>query len=329
MNDLQQTLETLIGSVVKSTPELDELRAKVVRGELSEEAALQQMVEVVCKDPEIYALIEAHRPAATSRLPRLDPLVEATLAERAQFDKDMPELRSGPLLPGVAPAVAVALTARNPVAGGVMLQQASTEMQSRIAEHEASRLQLVEAAIQKALPGMTTAAEALLKIEDPEFVSLVAGSAATDLPEYRRGQLPAPVSLTAPSGSALAALTPEQSRGAAWSLLSTTQGRRSANSVIEKLIVQDLQKHGLVVHCRNAAESDTPPLAYHEWIVTLSQGPAATQSAFSFIDMAAKVLSTGLRKKAGLAKNCILETSPINRISDREVGWAARLFAVN
>lgn len=298
----------------------ERLEALVAQEQVSPEA-LRQLLD---SDPEISALLASLTPVeAPFTLPRLNPLAEAALIERAQFDGDIPEYRTGPLPKGVAPAVPVTLTARNPVAGGVMLEKASALVRREVTRHEAQRLQAAERMVQKALPEMEKLATALTTHDNAE--ALVWGSAATDLPTYQRGSLPAPRKVKAPSGAQLAKLTPEQSKEAAWKLLSTTQGRRSARPVIEDIVLRDLQKQGWTVVAQSPSDrKDT--IVSHEWVLPLS-GKRALQPAFSFIDMAGKVLAAGLRAKLPRQPgSLVLEVDVINRIADRMVGWSARLL---
>ncbi|MFA6235210.1 MAG: hypothetical protein WC824_13630, partial [Bacteroidota bacterium] len=69
-------------------------------------------------------------------IPRLNPLYEAQLVERAQFDGDIPELRTGPLPEDVLPAVSVETEAHSPVAIGEMLRIAALDVQEDVLSHQ-------------------------------------------------------------------------------------------------------------------------------------------------------------------------------------------------
>ncbi len=327
MTNVDDLVQTLIGRVMADTDETVAIKARMKAGEITEEKAVQELLEVLAKDPEILAFIEGSRVQPENRLPRVDPLVEAALIERAQFDGDMPELRTGPWRPNLntAPAVPVALTSRDPVVGGLMLQRASENMQKKLMDHDLKRLREIETIYQKALPTLTETG-AIVKQEEPDVFALVHGSAGTDLPEYKRGEVPAMVKVEI-TGSDLAALSPAQRQEAAWKLLSTTQGRRSAQPVIEQLVKQDLEKRGFEVQCREAAEVESGWLADHKWTLKMS-GPSATQASFNFIDMAARCIATGLRTKwpKDAAPKAILELTTVSRLEDRVICWSARLF---
>ena len=324
MTDLSEALGTLVGTAVKDNPKITEIKERFRRGEMSEEIAFQEMLEEIGKNPDVLAAIEQMRPLGEkTRLPRINPLIEAALIERAQFDGDMPELRFGPL--GKAkPAVPVVLQGSNPVAGGLMLKAASEEMSRQISTHEAKRQATVQHYLEAAVPQMQMAGDTLT-ISTPELTDLVRGTAETDHPDYRRGQLPALMRVEPPTTAALALLTPQEAREAAWTLLSTTQGRRSAQPVIVRLLTEDLQKRGYKITFRDPTKAQNH-LALHEWKVRMS-GPGSTQAAFSFIDMAAKVLSAGLRSKlAEGVKEILVEVETIDRVADRVVGWRAVAF---
>jgi hypothetical protein len=327
---LDTTLSILVGGTVRFEAELNEIKARFRDGSITEETALREMVEVVSKDPEVLALIErgvSERAPGVPR-PRLNPLVEAALIERAQFDGDIPELRTGMLERGIAPAVPVNLTGPSAVAAGLMLQHASDAMLKRVEAHEVARVGEINRMLEAALPAMEKTVTDLVKSQGPDVMALVRGTPDTDLPEYRRGQLPALMKIATPTGAELAALTPAERQQAAWKLLSTTQGRRSAKPVIERLIGEDMAKHKLTATFREPTENLITPMATHEWIVHMT-GAATTQSSFNFIEIAARVLSAGLRSKMpkdNPVSHVCVEVATVNRISDREVGWTARMF---
>jgi hypothetical protein len=325
--DLTQ-LQKAVSDLASSDPQAREIQARLNRGEITEEEATLQIVNVLSERPEIEALVASLRPPDNGqRLPRLDPLVQAGLVERLQFDGDVPEMRTGKLLPEASPAVPVVLTGRSPVAGGWMLQQASAELGAEVHAREAARMTEVAGFVEAALPGMGKAVTDLARVDDPHVEALVRGTSETDHPEYRRGQVPLARVTLVPSGSALAKLTPEESKEAAWKLLSTTQGRRSAQPVIEALILKELRKGNLSVEAATGAGGTVHVLAAHSWSLNLS-GKGSTQSAFSFLDMAGKVLAAGLRAKLPLNPPPLaLEVFPLDQLADRVVGWSARVFA--
>jgi len=333
--------------VADEFPVLREILDQAKAGDITEEDALRALSEVILSDPALGGQFQQVamqamaplRPEDAAKpldhgglvqhgkrgLPRLNPLVEAALAERVQFDGDIPELRTGALPPGQKPAVPVDTDARNPVALGQMLGQASDEVLVRIEAAEPARKQLVgdEALLDLVEQGGT--AVAVRRDRDLIFDGK---SAALDVPEYRRGQLPAPRRVTQPSGSALLALTPEERKQSAWAFLSTTQGRRSAVRGLTDLIDVKLQGEGFEVTVRPFdPRALGAPLAYHEWSVTID-GPGATQAAFSLIDTAAAAIAKGLTRKMDDRRGKVtLEVTAVNTVDIRLVGWAGRLLA--
>ena len=115
------------------------------------------------------------------KLVRLNPMVEAAILERVQFDGDIPEMRSGPMPQGGSPAVPVESTARNPVMLGAMLQAAADEvvqeMSTAVREYSAEAYRLTEGLSE------TTALQ-VLKDNLP--------APPTGVPGYEAGQLPVP-----------------------------------------------------------------------------------------------------------------------------------------
>jgi len=255
------------------------------------------------------------------KVERLNPLVEAAIAERSQFDGDVPELRSGPLPDGSSPAVPVETSARNPVAIGQMLETASAEVQGELTratqEYEEEARLLGDKLEAEGVNEET--ALATIKKQLPAPPTGVGG--------YEAGQLPAKRSVDGPTGSALAKLSPEQRQMAAYKAFSTTQGRRSALPVIEELLLAGLESEGFTMASRPPSRASEVPI-YADWTVHLG-GQEATQSSFSFIDTAAKVL---LRKLVPLLRekdvsSPVLEVQEINTVDVRQVGWAARVVS--
>ena len=203
-----------------------------------------------------------------------------------------------------------------------MLNKASEQVGDAVAKVQKVRAKAIERVAEaKALAGFKDGGVALTKMAH--------GSAETDLAEYRRGEVPAPVKVEKPTGVELSRMTPEQKKDHAWRFLSTTQGRRTAMETLRDLIFEALTKAGIVVSLREYnAKTKTPPLAYHEWKVNMS-GAGSTQPAFSIIDTAAKAIAHSLQKRAGIEDTLpdplYLEVIPINTVDIRSVGWAARL----
>ena len=320
-------------------PEIADVLHRAKAGEISDTEALAEVTAIVQTHPEAAVAlmqIAAGESAApkdftmtptTKGLPRMNPLYEAALAERAQFDGDIPELRTGPLMPGMAPSVPVLTAARNPVAIGKSLEDAAKEMEGRIQDHEVNRLQLVEQALLKeGLPVVAKHGELVAKGQ-PDVAALVHGTQDTDLPEYQRGQVPKAVAVREQKGAALATLGVEESKPAAWKALSTTQGRRSAVPVIADLVQRMMSGHGFHLTIRDPEKTEDDPVASHLWSVRLS-GAASTQPSFSFIDTAARVITAALKNQLGEDSpvKLYLEIEPLNELGDRQVGWAARLM---
>lgn len=258
-------------------------------------------------------------------LPKLNPLIEAALIERAQFDGDMPELRTGPLPPGVKPAVPVLTDTRSAAALGSMLQAASEQVQQEIRDHEGNRLKEIGILDEGGQPDV----EAIVKLGDDPVAVQVWGNQNTDLPTYRRGEEPAPLAVEKPSGAALAAMSPEERQRNAWLAISTTQGRRSALSTIREIVLTNLTNAGLKVSLgEGSPDPDAEVLSYHEW--TLAMGGAAShQSNAGVIDMAARSIYKRLLQ--GLSEDCkgrsmTLEVIAVNTVDVRKVGWAGRLI---
>jgi hypothetical protein len=167
----------------------------------------------------------------------------------------------------------------------------------------------------------------LISRKDETSLQIV-GSAETDLASYRRGEIPKPIKVPTPNGVILAQMTEEERRTHAWKFLSTTQGRRTALDIIKDMVVSQLAASGAKVEVRDFDDSkDTKIIAFQKWVVQLG-GPGSAQPAFSFIDVASKVLAKGLirdLRKQESYQPLFLEVISVDQLVDRTVGWAARL----
>jgi len=369
-----QALSVLLGKVVNESPKIGEILDRAKAGELTELDALTKMAEVIKNDPELEQrlLQAAHTtmvPAAgecavnlaedpraewlvqlkPNGLPQLNPFFESYLIERAQFDGDMPELRTGPLAEGVAPSVPVDTKARNPALIGKQMETASKRVREEIDAHEDERRKVISDVAggdeegQERRPALepinasdedlslvkkhaTTVAKAA---EGAPIGALLHGSPETDHPSYRRRELPKPVKVSRVRGATLLKMMDKEKRENAWKFLSTSHGRRTAVVTVREIVVQELEKKGISVTERDYDKKRAAPdiLAHHEWTVQLS-GPGSTQVSFSLIDMAAKALAIHLAKElpTGYPSGIILEVNTVDRLPDRRVGWAARLL---
>jgi len=342
MSELEVVFQDIIAQLGRDFPQLMEVMDQAKSGELGEEQAMQLMLGILNEYPDLQARFDALVGEATELLreegstelalpeepgkgsmvfdsgvggPRLNPLYEAALLERAQFDGDIPELRTGPLPEEAKPAVPVSTKARNPVALGYMLEEASEEVGAEVRE---SRRQL--AAEVESLAGD---AGTLVVKRGTDLVDKARGSSETDPKSYRRGELPALIKVDRPSGGKLSVLSPEESKQLAWKFLSSTQGRRSATETIAQMVGDSLRDGGYGVK-REAVPPGMKVLAHASWEVSLG-GPRSTQAAFSVIDVAAKALVISLTEQVEKRDALWLEVIPINTVDVRSVGWAARL----
>ena len=347
---IDKSLETLLEGLGKMAPELVQIMDRVKSGELSEEDAMIEMMAYMQANPDTAQDFEAlantltaplrELPATQSsdltaedfqtqgipiwedrseegKLSRFNPLYEAAVTERLQFDGDIPELRTGPMPEGAEPAVPVDTNARNPVALGAMLKQASEEVAEEI----------------KAL--LPEYQEQIEKLIEAKGTALTKSTPLPPMPQpkgYGAGMLPALKKVAKPSGSQLAKISQEERHELAWKALSTTQGRRSIVPVIKSAIEDAVVVAGFPLKSQeDLSEGDV--LAHHEWSIDVS-GPNAGQPDFSFIDVATKALSDSLiqqlsrldeEQRLDGVSTLTLDLIPINTVNVRRVGWAARI----
>jgi len=204
---LDAVLEGLRDKLFKMSPEMGDILDQAKRGEITVEEAMERLTAHAMLNPDILEQLtvesqkafveggvadpldpeqqaamtdlvqrsEAPPPeaeifedrSAEGKLARLNPLFEAALMERLQFDGDVPELRTGPLAPGVKPAVVVETDATNPIAIGRMLDTASSELRE---EQDALDRQY-EALLEKESPTLEAGHNkslALQRLNDPQ-----------------------------------------------------------------------------------------------------------------------------------------------------------------
>lgn len=352
-----KALTEAIAGLRETDPDIMDILDKAKAGEMSEDIAMANLLEAVMSNPETAKRFQALMMRATAPLrevaqrnpvnapiagipvdftprggqgiPGINPLMQGALVERVQFDGDMPELRTGPIGPGIAPAVPVQTTARNPVALGAMLGKASAKVQKELQIQAAERRLGIESAMAADPTALTIMRQHGALVAQEDAGTALAGTRETDPEGYRRGEAPKPIAVARPSGATLAKMTEPQRHEMAWRFLSTTQGRVSAVEIIRATIMALLQSRGLDVEERafDPKAARVQPAAYAEWSLTLA-GPGATQPAFALVDVSSKVLAQRLYQ--GLTeqteKHFYLEVEPVNRLADREVGWMARLL---
>lgn len=352
---MNQAVMGLTEALAEKYPEVAEILWKLREGYTSEVEAMRQLMEFVrdhgvgkeieelaaryfmpLKDGTEMSLEQRGSPLVTDiglktedgapilftrdKIVGLNPLYEAAIHERVQFDGDAPELRSGPLPEGATPAVPVVTKARNPVVIGKQLEEASFDVLKEV--DQANLLAVQEEEDRRALTMLNRPSDmpAELVRSEPQLPLRPTG-----VPGYEAGRLPVPREVQAPTGSALARMTPEEQGVAAYKALSTTQGRRSALGVVEEIILLGLKSEGYEMDARPPSRATEVPV-HAEWTVRLS-GPEAAQSQFSFLDIAAKAILRKMLPQLAEANisDPVLEVTVVNTVDVRQVGWAARI----
>ncbi len=245
-------------------------------------------------------------------LPQLNPLYVAALVERLQFDGDIPELRFGPAPLDALPAVPIRTSAHSLITIGQQLEQAGQEV----------RLELDAA--HKLLQAQVEGGTALTPYEGQDASMILQGSAETDPEGYKRGSLPALRSASKPSGASLATLAPEDAKASVWKALSSTQGRRSAVTVILESVMRYLKDHGHDVEPRPFSR-ESVPVVVAEWTVGVT-GSRNMTTDFAFVDTAAAVIARRLSVAASSQDRFWLEVRTVDDIANRQVGWQGQLI---
>ena len=170
--EVKQSLELALEKLSKEHPHLKGIMDSAKSGDLSEQEAMSALMKELGENPQhmpaLMAIMkDAFNPTRNTTgivptpktdlkesgdsafwndvgLPQMNPLAQAAIAERLQFDGDIPELRTGPAPAGVTPALSVHTNARSPVAIGQMMQQASDRMSEQLEKANTRRADLLE-----------------------------------------------------------------------------------------------------------------------------------------------------------------------------------------
>jgi hypothetical protein len=338
--EVQAKIDALVREVLDIAPDFQEVMDQAKEGEISEFQALLQLMEIAASDPKLHehltALsvkkfkIDPEEETAIARrdpnqrdilekdfgLPQINPLFQAAILERLQFDGDIPEMRTGPLPPKARPAIPVSTTARSSVALGEQIDRAEEKLITKIDDN---RKRIAES-LQEEFKAIREKTDALVPHQQAEGIIAKYNNPENDIPEYRRGGLPAPIKVGQAKGASLLRLKDEERRGFTWKFLSTTHGRRSASPVIHDLILQGLKSDGFNV---SSWEQDGSLLFSDEWSI-LIDGAQCTQANFAIVDVAAKSLTKKIRDRLSDAykeKEITLRVVPSDALADRRVGW--------
>lgn len=222
----------------------------------------------------------------------LNPLVQAALVERLQYDEDIPELRTGPIPFGVPPAMSVDTLTPSLAAIGHMMNLATEIVAGLLPEG------------------------GYLECKDGDETALVQVSKDQDIDLYKRGAVPAPMAVPEPTGTDLAGLDFEQTQALTRKALVTTQGRRSVTRPIEHYTVQALEAVGVNVQLQARAGTHTKFV----WSIRIPEN-GEINPHFDFVWVASAALAKSILKYLDGGKDVCLYFQPHNAISQRAVGW--------
>lgn len=228
----------------------------------------------------------------------LNPLLLARIAERIQFDGDVPEFRSGNMLEGGKPAVPVHARTWSPVLLGRMLHVARDEVQKEL-EAARSHWEQQEEAIASSTNQL------------PVF--------ETD--GYAAGRIPLPRNVVVDPIEGESLPHPEKQL-AAFSAVATTQGRISAVDLLTESLLEGL----LLAGWENVQKGrGATAVAQFGWKIQINQA-GETNPRFSPMMAAKASLLRSLLSWQCFMKEGKIEVLPINTISDRVVGWKVVVY---
>lgn len=229
----------------------------------------------------------------------LNPIIHASLTERASLDGDVPEYRFGPIPEGGKPAVPVATKSLNSVVIGMQVAKASSEVERLIQISEKSHWKMLE--------GKTDEERALLpaqKISSP-----------TGIQGYETGKLPVLRKTKNVKMSELAGMDEEAKSAHVFTALATTQGRVSGSHALKKNLEKYLRKKGFKV-----SESTLPEIAVFDWS-TQCFGKESLAPNWDPVSNAFSKMCAGLIEVCNKEVPTSVEVVPISGIADRVFGW--------
>lgn len=231
---------------------------------------------------------------------QFNPVFLARLAERIQFDGDVPHLRYGTLPEDGRPAVPVQTLVQDPVLLGVLLEKASQLTKRRLEEAQG---QLNAARLAEAQE-TTTAMEAL-------HGPFVPGASVDG---YVPASAPIPVSVDVGALERPEAIRDRQEM--AWKVRATTQGRVSVALLLEARL-QAVLKCGLGQTKHKIMEVP--------WSMTMDDEASRVSDKFDMVGTVLGVFISKLRLLEDLATKKV-RVLPINEVHLRRVGWVCQVF---
>lgn len=302
----------------ESNPQLEEIRRQVREGTLTKHEVLTKIRELAALVPttdrtellEQWSLTEedlVYVPGP-NRTPQLHPALQGLIAERLQFDGDVPELRTGALLAGGTPAVPVQTTARNPVVIGAMLRTAQQEVQQELAQAHAKQQAALEDSFERG---------GSLAIPD------VLGSLPANIEGYEVGKAPSLRVVEEPTTFALSFAEKQELFTKA---LTSTQGRKSAVPALAELLRSQLAENGIEVQL-GGKPKPSPSHRHAQWTIEIFGTKGEMNPRFSYLDVAARSLVRQLiRGEQPMGVDPVLYLCPLNTVEERVVGWQAVLY---
>lgn len=258
---------------------------------LSEESHLTLPEDITLEDITWEDMIQTENDGKTFKL---NPIYEALLLERLQFDGDIPELRSKALHPELVPAVSVQQNNLNPI----LLGLAISDLEEKIQKDK--KLLLKE-----------------FKEEEKEEASL-----AHPLEGNNWGEIPKPVPVSSENtvSKRSFSLSKSKKKELAWKVLSTTQGRRSASYAISCKISSEIEELEEWFHTQSLGPNKGDK--EFEWSLK-AQDKKSFSSDFSFVHMASQIFISKIRSylEDNNLNHSYFRVKEINNYSERIFGW--------
>ena len=313
MSQPTNSLITEAMEVVKSMPGSERILEDLKDGKINPLEATKKLMLMALKEGKMQSLATSYNKVKKSvesedtriwmdhsngkRI--LNPIIHASLTERAFLDGDVPEYRFGPIPEGGKPAVPVATTSLNSVVIGMQVEEASNEVGKLI--------QISEKSHWKALEEKTSKERSLLPTQKV--------SSPTGIKGYETGKLPVLRKTKHIKISELVGLNEEVKSAHVFTVLATTQGRVSGSHALKKNLEKYLRKKGFEV-----SKSTLPEVAVFDWS-TQCFGKESVSPDWDPVTNAFSKMCAGLIEVCKKGVPTSVEVVPISGIADRTFGW--------
>jgi len=298
---------------VRSMPGSEAILEDLKNGNLSPLQATKKLMSIAIKEGQVKSLAVSYnkvKESVESENSRvwmdhsngkriLNPIIHASITERAALDGDVPEYRFGPLREGETPAVPVSTNSLNSVVVGMQLERASEEVKTLIETEVENHWKEIEEK----------------STEERSLLPAKSVSTPTGIKGYESGKVASLRETKEPGVVEISALTERQKSQYIFMALSTTQGRVSGSHAIELNLKKRMESRGFTV-----SDSSLPNTKTFDWS-SRCLGEEEINPNWDPINSAYSIMCAELDKICKKGVPTSVEVVPISGIADRIFGW--------